>query len=136
MNKTILRIAGAMVVGTFAFIAAGFSETARLCIGLIIGIPSVFMMITARVHLGKSFSVAAMAKKLVTGGLYSRIEHPLYLFLDLTLISIIIIFQWTLLLWIWAVLVTIQNIQARREEKILANAFGIEYETYRKSTWI
>ena len=35
---------------------------------------------TARVQLGKSFTVSAQAKQLLTAGLYSRIRNPIYVF--------------------------------------------------------
>ena len=36
---------------------------------------------------------------------------------------------------IWAILILVQLTRARREEKVLAEAFGAEYEMYRSSTW-
>ena len=36
---------------------------------------------------------------------------------------------------IWAVLVPVQVVRARREQRVLAEAFGAEYAAYRASTW-
>jgi len=36
---------------------------------------------------------------------------------------------------IWAILIPVQVIRARREEGVLAEGFGAEYEMYRSSTW-
>ena len=53
----------------------------------------------ARTQLGKSFSVTPKAKELVTHGLYSRLRHPMYLFLDLTICGIAFaVHQWYVLL--------------------------------------
>jgi protein-S-isoprenylcysteine O-methyltransferase Ste14 len=38
------------------------------------------LWLTARIQLGKSFSVRARARALVTTGLYSKFRHPIYLF--------------------------------------------------------
>jgi len=40
------------------------------------------LMALARIQLGKAFSVAPKATTLVTHGLYSKIPHPLFVFLD------------------------------------------------------
>src|SRR4029077_2733285 len=42
---------------------------------LLVGISLIF---TARLQLGKSFSLTPQARKLVTHGLYSRIRNPIY----------------------------------------------------------
>ena len=36
---------------------------------------------------------------------------------------------------VWVILIPVQVIRARREERVLAEAFGAEYEAYRSSTW-
>jgi protein-S-isoprenylcysteine O-methyltransferase Ste14 len=92
-------------------------------------------MITSRVHLGKAFSVMPAAKGLVTSGLYSKIRHPLYFFIDFFFLSIIILIGIKWLLFIWLVLIIMQTIQSHREEKVLADAYGAEYEKYKAGTW-
>jgi protein-S-isoprenylcysteine O-methyltransferase Ste14 len=89
----------------------------------------------ARWQLGESFSVDPEARKLVTGGLYSRIRHPVYLFGDLAYFGALLALQvWTaLLIWLAVVLVDIRR--AGREERLLAEAFGPEYQAYRSRTW-
>ncbi len=41
---------------------------------------------------------------------------------------------WPLLL-AWLALTPIQILRVRREEKVLAEAFGAEYQAYRAKTW-
>jgi protein-S-isoprenylcysteine O-methyltransferase Ste14 len=67
------------------------------------------------------------ARALVTTGLYSRIQHPMYVFLDLFLASVIVGLDWPIVLWGWAIVVVVQAMQGRREEKVLAAAFGDDY---------
>jgi protein-S-isoprenylcysteine O-methyltransferase Ste14 len=107
----------------------------RLVIGIIIGLPSFLLMLISRRQLGDSFSIMPEAKTLVTTGLYYRIQHPMYFFLDLFLVSIIIVLGWSILLWAWIILVVVQILQSRREEKVLSAAFGAEYEAYQSQTW-
>jgi protein-S-isoprenylcysteine O-methyltransferase Ste14 len=67
--------------------------------------------------------------------LYSRIPHPMYVFLDIFLLGTIIMVRQTWLLLIWGALIVLQAWQAKREETILEKAFGDEYREYRERTW-
>ncbi len=96
---------------------------------------SLVLLIVSRRELGKSFSVRAEAKSLITTGIYSKIEHPLYTFLDFFLIGVILVLGLSLLLIAWGILVAVHVIEARREEKVLSDAFGAAYATYRSKTW-
>ncbi len=135
MNVTLIRLIGTVVLALFTVYAASLDPGMRLVIGIIVGVPSFILIIVGRRQLGTSFSVKPAAKALVTSGLYSRIQHPLYFFLDLWLIGVIVAFGWRILVVPWLVLVLVHIFQARREEKVLAAAFGAEYETYRQGTW-
>jgi protein-S-isoprenylcysteine O-methyltransferase Ste14 len=108
----------------------------RIIIGVISGIFGLVMLISSRVNLGKSFTVKTEARPLVTTGIYSKIQHPLYTFLDVLLAAIIIITGLPFLLIFWIILAAIHIIQMRREEKVLAAAHGDIYQTYRSSTWL
>jgi protein-S-isoprenylcysteine O-methyltransferase Ste14 len=66
---------------------------------------------------------------------YARIQHPLYTFLDLLLIGVIIGLGWHLLLLAWIVLVSVHVWEARREERVLSDAFGSAYRDWEARTW-
>jgi protein-S-isoprenylcysteine O-methyltransferase Ste14 len=93
------------------------------------------LFVVARLQLGRSFSIRAKASELVTTGLYSRIRNPIYLFGGLIVVGV------SLFVSVWGPLVVIlvlaplQIYRARKEEQILARAFGEEYERYKKKTW-
>jgi protein-S-isoprenylcysteine O-methyltransferase Ste14 len=135
MDKTGVRIAGAAIVAAGSLAAISLDQPIRIAICIIVGLPSFVLMVVSRRQLGASFSVRPEAKTLVTSGLYSRIQHPMYLFLDLVLVSVIIAIGSALLLPAWAVIVVAQILQGRREEKVLAAAFGADYEAHRNRTW-
>ena len=101
MDKTPLRLIGAAIAAALAFGAASMSQVPRLAIGIVVGLPSLVLIIIGRRQLGESFSVMPKAKSLVTTGLYSRIQHPLYVFLDLLLLAVIVAFQLPVILWAW-----------------------------------
>jgi protein-S-isoprenylcysteine O-methyltransferase Ste14 len=93
---------------------------------------STFAM-TVLLRLGRSFSVMAEARGLVTGGIYRYIRHPLYLVEEIAAIGCAMQF-----FSLWAVLlITVQfGFQLRRmvnEERVLERRFP-EYARYRQTT--
>jgi len=103
--------------------------------GAALAAASVAMLVLARLQLGASFSVKAKAKKLVTTGLYAKILNPIYVFGGLFLAGIAIVLENWLLLILVGVLVPVQVARARKEEQVLHQAFGEEYERYKAGTW-
>jgi protein-S-isoprenylcysteine O-methyltransferase Ste14 len=93
------------------------------------------LWVVARLQLGRSFSVRPEAHALVTSGLYSRFRHPIYLFGTAAFVFVLLALQGWEALPVCALLVVVQVVRARREERVLAAAFGSEYAAYRASTW-
>lgn len=89
----------------------------------------------ARRQLGDAFSVTAQARHLVTRGLYSRIRHPIYIFGTMAFLFVVLALQGWPALFIWAIVILIQVLRVRREERVLADTFGTEYSSYRTKTW-
>ncbi len=136
MNKLLIRLVGAAVVAAAALNAMSLDQTLRIVVGVAVALPSLVLVIIGRVQLGSAFSVRPKATELVTTGLYAKIEHPLYLFLDLFLAGLLVALNRPVVLLAWGLLVIVHVLEARREEKILAEAFGAAYESYRARTWI
>jgi protein-S-isoprenylcysteine O-methyltransferase Ste14 len=89
----------------------------------------------ARWQLGDAFSVTPQARKLVTRGLYSKIRHPIYMFGTVAFLFVVLaLLGWQALI-IWVVVIPIQVVRLKREERVLAEAFGAEYAAYRSRTW-
>ncbi len=106
----------------------------KLC-GAFILIPSEALWIAARLHLGASFSGKAEARALITDGIYTHIQNPIYLFSLLTLAGFFLFMDWK-----WAFLtlppvIGLQTLRVRRERVVLTAAFGDAYTTYRQKTW-
>jgi protein-S-isoprenylcysteine O-methyltransferase Ste14 len=93
------------------------------------------LWIIARLPLGSAFSFRAEARHLVTSGLYSRVRHPVYLFSTLAALSVLLTLQIWPLLALGVALSPISWLRMRREERVLAAAFGQQYERYREGTW-
>jgi protein-S-isoprenylcysteine O-methyltransferase Ste14 len=61
--------------------------------GVIVALTGYILFITARLQLGKSFSVGPQAKQLVTHGLYARIRNPIYVFVGVMWFGLIVALQ-------------------------------------------
>ena len=89
--------------------------------------------VIALVRLGRSFSVMAEARGLVTSGPYRFVRHPLYLAEELAIIGIFIQFLWLSTALILAVQIAFQLRRMHNEETILASSFP-QYAAYRQKT--
>ncbi len=103
--------------------------------GAAIAVPSLALLVVARIELGRSFAVRAKAQSLVTRGLYSRIRNPIYVFGALTIAGVLLYMNLPRALWILVLLVPLQIHRARQEAKVLEAKFGEEYRQYKERTW-
>jgi len=104
-------------------------------IGLAITVPAAPLFLESRYQLGQSFAVTPQARELVTGGVYSKIRSPMYLFSALLILGLMLTLQKPYLYPILLVLVPIQIVRAHQEAKVLEEKFGDTYRDYRKKTW-
>jgi protein-S-isoprenylcysteine O-methyltransferase Ste14 len=96
---------------------------------------SAALLMTARWQLGKSFSVTAQARALVTHGIYSRIRNPIYVFSACLIAGACLFFQRPYLLLVFAILIPVQTWRAHQEARVLEAKFGDAYRQYRARTW-
>jgi protein-S-isoprenylcysteine O-methyltransferase Ste14 len=103
--------------------------------GVALAVVSFALVLLSRIQLGKSFAVTPKAKDLVTHGLYSRLQNPMYVFLDLSICGVALAtHRWYVLLPL-AVLLPLQIRNSRRECQLLHEKFGERYEVYHRATW-
>jgi protein-S-isoprenylcysteine O-methyltransferase Ste14 len=128
----IVAVAASYLGWEFAAAAWGAMRIAGLCVA----IPSFVLWSLARFQLGKSFTVTAQAKQLVTHGLYSRIRNPIYIFGSLFIIGYILLIGRPRWLLIFALIIPLQIWRAGKEAHLLEEKFGDDYRTYRRQTWL
>jgi len=93
------------------------------------------VVVVARLQLGRAFSIQAKATKLVTTGLYKRARNPIYVAGGVFLVGLAMLLErWEVLL-LFVVMIPMQIVRARKEEQVLAEAFGEEYARYKAGTW-
>jgi protein-S-isoprenylcysteine O-methyltransferase Ste14 len=104
--------------------------------GIVISLLAYIPWIMARYELGNSLTVSPQARALVTTGIYSKIQHPMYLSQFFVILGLSLFLQsWTFAI-IGLVGYSLLNIyRAREEYKILKANFGKAYEDYATKTW-
>ena len=135
MKLFVYRLIGGAVLVGLALFAMSTPDDVRQTIGISVAVASISLLILSLVHLGASFSIKAEARALVSRGIYSRIQHPLYFFLDMLLWGIVVYLDLPWLLVIWSILLLVHVMEARREERLLRAAFGERYDSYQSRTW-
>jgi len=136
MRANVLTFALIVAVAVVLFRQSmGLPWTMSRIIGVAIAAPALLLLLTARIQLGRAFSVRAKASNLVTSGLYSRIRNPIYVFSALFILGLIIWSGRPLYLLIFAVLVPMQIYRSRKESAVLEAKFGEEYRNYKQRTW-
>ena len=126
------------VIGTFAGVGilqlpvAHLSLPMQIFAAVLIGLGSLGSLLVLS-QLGTNFSILPEARKLVTGGPYALVRHPLYSVEIITILGTAIQFQapgsWAMA----AVVVALLWIRSHFEEQVLARAYP-EYGEYRART--
>jgi protein-S-isoprenylcysteine O-methyltransferase Ste14 len=123
-------------LGFFLFYANRAGEwSAHHIAGLAIAIPAFCLWALARVQLRKSFAVSAQAKELVTRGIYSKIQNPVYIFGGIFIAGLIIYSGRPLFFLVFLILIPMQWMRVREERRVLEAKFGDAYREYRRRTW-
>ena len=92
----------------------------------------------ARWSLGKQYSpfvTLQVNHQLVQTGLYKNIRHPMYLGTLITHPGNVLVFRSWLVVPVTVLTLAFVWVRMRQEERLLAEHFGGEFETYRRQTW-
>jgi protein-S-isoprenylcysteine O-methyltransferase Ste14 len=91
-------------------------------------------MLAILLHLGKSFSIMAEARTLVTGGPYAIVRHPLYVAEAIATVGVLVgFFSWAAVA-IVIVQFACQIQRMRNEEAVLLGTFPVDYARYMART--
>ena len=114
----------------------GFGIRPLVYVGLTVGLSGIALWVVAMAYLGKSLAVLPGGDRLVTRGVYRYFKHPVYLGIDMTLFGLFLAVGSTVgMIYFFVVVVPLNIIRSRFEEKALLQKFGDSYEAYRKQTW-
>ncbi len=136
-----ILLQGASYPVVFSMMRSPFSQSFPLAADVVLlfmagcaGIASVWLAYEASNSLGLNWSLTAKiveGHKLVTGGVYGIVRHPIYTAMLLLLVSQALVFgQWMILVPALIVFAIGTGIRVHEEEKLLKEAFGEEYNQY------
>jgi protein-S-isoprenylcysteine O-methyltransferase Ste14 len=135
MRRTLLVVVVFLSAAGALLLITHHPATQDLLVGGALMVAGIPLIIVSRVQLGSAFAVGPKATTLVTRGIYSKIPHPLYFFLDVALLGLVIAIRQPWLVAAWLALVAVHGWAAAREAKLLSRAFGDSYREYRARTW-
>lgn len=117
----------------------GFHSDRVVYAGLGLGLAGWVIWIVSMWNLGGSLAVLPGTDRLVIRGLYQYMRHPIYLGITLTLFGLMLTVGslWGILYVVFVVL-PVNIVRARMEDKKLLAQFGETYKTYRDNTrsWV
>ncbi len=90
-------------------------------------------IICAVSYLGKSFSIAPQARKLVIGGPYRIVRHPLYVAEEIATVGVLLQYEWYAALLFLVIHLALQIRRMDYEESLLRAVFP-DYEAYAQRT--
>ena len=114
----------------------GFGLRPLVYVGLTVGLSGMALWIVAMIHLGKSLAVLPGGDQLVKRGVYHYLRHPVYVGIDMTLFGLFLAVGSTAgMIYFFVVVLPLNIMRSRFEEKALLKKFGDDYEIYRQQTW-
>lgn len=124
-----------VIIIALTYIAYTWEGNTFQITGILIALVSFSLWIKARLDLGKSFSLRPEARALVTTGLYAKIRNPMYVFGALGILGLLLAINNVYAYPFFLILLVVQLIRVRKENKVLSDRFGREYIDYKKQTW-
>ena len=107
-------------------------------IGIVLFMDAIILLYFSHAHLGNNWSPVLGIKEkhtLVTHGIYKYIRHPMYAAHILWAVAqILILHNWIAGFSFIIVMVPHYLLRVDKEEKMMLDQFGIEYEEYMKTT--
>jgi len=105
--------------------------------GITVAIIPIFFLIWVHRHLDRQWSIALELQtdhKLITTGPYKWVRHPMYLGIFVYTIGLILISSDLLVLLFFGFSIWVDYRRIPREEEMMINEFGVEYQEYMKHT--
>jgi protein-S-isoprenylcysteine O-methyltransferase Ste14 len=130
---TIIAFSGTYSVWLIPFLPAGHISPALQMLSAGISLAGSLSIIYAVLYLGKSFSIAPQARKLVIGGPYRFVRHPLYVAEELAVVGVLIQCDWYAAIPFLALHIALQIRRMNYEESLLCSVFP-DYEAYAQRT--
>ena len=129
----VLAIAGTLLVAVVTFFPRAHLSTTQTVIASLLSLVGTAVSVFVLAYLGRSFSLMAEARRLVTTGPYRVVRHPLYIFEAMASLGVLLHFLSFYTVAIFVVFGLIQFQRMKNEEAVLEMAFP-EYQEYKLKT--
>jgi len=129
----VLAVAGTFSMTLVTMFPRANLSLAQTVIASLLSLVGTGLSLFALAHLGRSFSLMAEARRLVTSGPYRIVRHPLYVFEAVASLGILLQFFsiYTVLIYVAHCFLQVQRM--KNEEAVLEGVFP-EYQTYKLKT--
>jgi protein-S-isoprenylcysteine O-methyltransferase Ste14 len=129
----VMAIAGTFCVALVPFFPRANLSITQTIIASVLSLVGTGISVFVLAHLGRSFSLMAEARRLVTTGPYRIMRHPLYVFEAVASLGVLLQFFSFYTVVIFLAYCFLQFQRMKNEEAILEVAFP-EYQAYRSKT--
>jgi protein-S-isoprenylcysteine O-methyltransferase Ste14 len=129
----IMAIGGTFYVALLTFFPRANLSMTQTVISSLLSLVGTGVSVFVLAHLGRSFSLMAEARKLVTTGPYRILRHPLYIFEAVASLGVLIQFFSFYTVVIFLAYCFLQFQRMKHEEAVLEMAFP-EYQDYKSKT--
>ncbi|XXX79101.1 isoprenylcysteine carboxylmethyltransferase family protein [Sorangium sp. So ce134] len=129
----ITALAAGLLPATLAWLPKAAPTPGRQMAGTLLLVAGLSLAVTSLGWLGKSFSVMPEARRLVTGGPYRLVRHPVYLASVLQGAGVIVLYPSIAAFSLYTVELVLQILRMGYEERVLRDTFP-EYDDYARRT--
>lgn len=129
----VLAVAGTFTMTLVTILPRADLSLAQTVIASLLSLAGTGLSLFALAHLGRSFSIMAEARRLVTSGPYRIVRHPLYLFEAMASLGILVQFFSFYSVLIYLAHCFFQFQRMKNEEAVLEGVFP-EYQAYKLTT--
>jgi protein-S-isoprenylcysteine O-methyltransferase Ste14 len=129
----VMAIAGTFFVALVTFFPRTNLSMTQTVIASMFGLVGTAISFVVLAHLGRSFSLMAEARRLVTTGPYRFMRHPLYFFEAVASFGVLLQFLSVYTIVIFLAYAFLQLQRMKNEEEVLGKAFP-EYQEYKLRT--
>ncbi len=129
----VTALAAGLLPASLVWLPKSQPTPARQLLGTLLIVAGLSLAVACLGWLGKSFSVMPEARRLVTGGPYRLVRHPIYLASMIQAAGLLLLYPSIPAILLYSTEIVLQIVRIGYEERVLRDTFP-EYEDYARQT--